>query len=126
MAKVAFELEFIVRSSPTILYEFVVTPTNLAQWFCEKCDSNGDLYTFKWKGQEDKAYLIDNLEDKLVAFQWVGTEDDEEFFEFAIQKNEISGDTVLVITDFAEPNEVEDMKMWWEDQIVKLKKMIGG
>lgn len=125
MAKVAFELEYIIRSSPTILYEFIVTPTNLAQWFCEKCDSNIDLYTFKWKGHEEKAYLIDDIEDKLVAFQWEGA-DDEEFFEFSIQKNEISGDTVLVITDFAEKSEVDDMKMWWDEQINKLKKMIGG
>lgn len=126
MAKEAFEMEYIVRSSPTILYEFIVTPTNLAQWFCEKCDSNGDLYTFKWKGFEEKAYLIDDIEDKLVAFQWESAEDDEEFFEFSIEKNEISGDTVLVITDFAEKNEIEDMKMWWDEQILKLKKMIGG
>lgn len=125
MAKVAFEMEYIIRSSPTILYEFIVTPTNLAQWFCEKCDSNIDLYTFKWKGYEEKAYLIDDIEDKLVAFQWENAED-EEFFEFSIQKNEISRDTVLVITDFAEKSEVEDMKLWWDEQIVKLKKMIGG
>ena len=123
MAKVAFELEYIIRSSPTILYEFIVTPTNLAQWFCEKCDSNVDLYTFKWKGYEEKAYLIDDIEDKLVAFQWENA-GDEEFFEFSIQKNEISGDTVLVITDFAEKNEIDDMKMWWDEQILKLKKMI--
>jgi uncharacterized protein YndB with AHSA1/START domain len=125
MAKVDFEIEFIVRSSPTILYEFLVVPTNLSQWFCEKCDATNDVYTFKWKGYEEKATLIDDLENKLVAFQWEGS-DEEEYFEFSIEKNEISGDTVLIITDFAEENEVDDMRMWWAEQLKNLKKSIGG
>jgi hypothetical protein len=78
-----------------------------------------------WSGYSERAILIDDIEEELVAYQWKNADEDE-FFEFAIQVNEISGDTVLIITDFAEDNEVEDQKMWWENQIVKLKRAMGS
>jgi hypothetical protein len=84
-----------------------------------------DQYNFIWKGYSEKAILIDDIEEQLVAYHWENSEDDE-FFEFAIQVNEISEDTILTINDFAEPNEVEDQKMWWDNQIQKLIRVMGG
>jgi hypothetical protein len=78
-----------------------------------------------WKGYKENATLIDDIEEELVAYQWENSENDE-FFEFAIQQNEISGDTVLIITDFADANEIEDQKMWWENQVVKLQRAMGS
>ncbi len=125
MAKTAFEIDFIIKSSPKILYDFIKQPTHLSQWFCERCDTKGEEYIFMWSGYSERAILIDDIEEELVAYQWKNADEDE-FFEFAIQVNEISGDTVLIITDFAEDNEVEDQKMWWENQIVKLKRAMGS
>jgi hypothetical protein len=84
-----------------------------------------DQYNFIWKGYSEKAILIDDIEEQLVAYHWENSDDDE-FFEFAIQVNEISEDTILTINDFAEPNEVEDQKMWWDNQIQKLIRVMGG
>lgn len=125
MAKVVFEIDYILRTSPKILYDFVKSPTHLSQWFCDKCDNAGDEYKFMWKGYTEKAVLIDDIEEELVAYHWENTDEDE-FFEFAIQLNEISGDTVLIINDFAEQSEVEDQKLWWDNQIQKLTRAIGG
>jgi hypothetical protein len=125
MAKEIFEIDYIIKTSPRILYDFVKLPTHLSQWFCERCDNKGDEYTFMWKGYKENATLIDDIEEELVAFQWENSENDE-FFEFAIQQNEISGDTVLIITDFADANELEDQKLWWENQVVKLQRAMGS
>lgn len=77
------------------------------------------------KGYSEKAILIDDIEEELVAYHWENSEDDE-FFEFAIHVNEISEDTILTINDFAESNEIEDQKMWWDNQIQKLIRVMGG
>jgi uncharacterized protein YndB with AHSA1/START domain len=125
MAKEVFEIDYVLKASPRILYDFVKQPTHLAQWFCDKCESNLDQYNFIWKGYSEKAILIDDIEEQLVAYHWENSDDDE-FFEFAIQVNEISEDTILTINDFAEPNEVEDQKIWWDNQIQKLIRVMGG
>ncbi len=126
MARTKYTCEFMVRSSPAILYNFLTSASSLAQWFCDTCDVNGDVYTFGWDGFEENAVLEDADEDKYVKYSWEDSEYPDEFFEFAIYKSEISNDTVLTITDFADAADVEDQKLLWESQIETLSKRIGA
>ena len=50
----------------------------------------------------------------------------DEYFEFSIKKSDISQDTILTITDFADPKEMKDQQLLWDSQIKSLKKHIGG
>jgi uncharacterized protein YndB with AHSA1/START domain len=125
MARQQFQLEYIIRSSPTILHNFLVSPNGLAQWFSDTCDVNEDEYSFGWEGFIEKATLLENHEGELVRYQWVES-DPKEYFEFKIQKSEVSNDTVLLVTDFAEDYDVEDQKLLWDNQIKMLIQQIGG
>ncbi len=120
-----FELEYIIKSSPAILYGFLTTPAGLTQWFADAVDINGDTYTFVWHGAPEDAELIEDIENELVRFRWSYAEDDE-YFEFRIDKSEVSGDTILYITDFAEDADLEDQKILWDSQIANLTKRVGG
>ncbi len=51
---------------------------------------------------------------------------DDSYFEFRIQVDEITKDVSLMVTDFAEEDEVEEAKMLWENQIDELKHTIGA
>jgi len=125
MARTKYTTEFMVRSSPAILYNFLTSSSSLAQWFCDTCDVNGDVYTFGWDGFEENAILEDTDEDRYVKYRWEDAEEGE-FFEFEIYKSKISNDTVLSITDFAEEDDVEDQIKLWESQIDTLSKRIGA
>ena len=120
-----FEMEFSVKSSPSILYDFLTTPSGLAQWFADDVDINENECSFVWEGAEDIAYIIDSEEDVFVRYRWE-YQNEEEYFEFRIGKSEITRDTILYITDFAEDFEIEDQKLLWENQVKKLKQQIGG
>jgi uncharacterized protein YndB with AHSA1/START domain len=126
MAKTKYTSEFMVRSSPAILYNFLTSASSLAQWFCDTCDINGDVYTFGWDGYEENAVLEETEDDKYVKYSWEDADDPDEYFEFKIYKSEISNDTVLTITDFAEKEDVDDQKLLWESQIDTLSKRIGA
>ena len=126
MARTKYTCEFMVRSSPAILYNFLTSASSLAQWFCDTCDVNGDVYTFGWDGFEENAILEDTDEDRYVKYSWEDSEYPDEFFEFEIYKSEISNDTVLTITDFADADDVEDQRLLWESQIETLSKRIGA
>ncbi len=125
MSKVKYSTEVMLRSSPAILYNFLTSPSSLAQWFCDNCDMNGDIYTFEWDGFEEEAILEESDEDRYVRYHWVDSDKDE-FFSFEISKSEISNDTVLTITDFAEEDEIDDQILLWESQIDTLSKRIGA
>jgi uncharacterized protein YndB with AHSA1/START domain len=120
-----YKLEYIIKSSPTILYGFLTTPAGLTQWFADEVDINGDTYTFVWNDSPEEADLIEDIENELVRFRW-DYSDPDEYFEFRIEKSEVTGDTILYITDFAEDSDAEDQRILWDSQIANLIKRLGG
>ena len=60
------------------------TPEGLGEWFAEKVNVEGDLFSFFWNGTETKARLAAMKENKLVRFEWLDEENEEENY-FRIQ-----------------------------------------
>lgn len=127
MDRVKYNLEFIFRASPTILYNFITTPSCLVRWFCDEVDiTPGGKYTFFWSGSDEVAEVIESEPGEFIRFQWEDADDDDEYLEFKMEKSPVTGETILLITDFADDDEVEDQKQLWETQIEKLRTETGG
>ncbi len=120
-----YSLEYTIKSSPSILYEFLSTPSGLSQWFADRVDSFQNQFTFSWDNSGQKAKVLAQHENDLIRFQWADS-NKEEYFEFKIMTTEITGDTVLLITDFANPKEMKDTQRLWDSQVHELKKRLGG
>jgi uncharacterized protein YndB with AHSA1/START domain len=115
-----------VRCSPNILFEFLSTASGLQEWFADKVDEWENVFSFSWNGGvPDKAELLDQEADKFIRFKWLHSEKNE-YFEFSIEKTEISNQTILIIKDFAEKNEIKDQSRLWEYQIKELFHRVGG
>ena len=127
MNKVKFELEIPIHASPHMLYQYISSPSNLQEWFADKVNSRGKLYSFIWDGEEEKAELITKKSDERIRFKWLESEGDDSFFEIKIQVDALTKDVSLIITDFADDeDEVEESKQLWENQIDELKHTIGA
>lgn len=121
-----FEMEFVVHSSAEMLYEFLSTASGLSEWFCDDLNIRNGIYTFIWDDQMQQARLLKTLDLQLVRFQWVDKIDGS-FFEFRIQRDELTNDISLIITDFADTaSERESSKLLWQSQIEKLMHVIGS
>ena len=125
MARKKFTLEYVVRSSPAILFEFLSQTDNLAQWFAEYCDSQGDIFIFGWSGAFQRARQEIIVDEEFVKYHWEETNKDE-YFSFRVYKSEISNDTVLEITDFAEPKDIKEQTFLWDKQVEDLKRALGA
>ena len=119
-------MEFLFKASPAILYKFFTTPSCLVRWFCDEVDIQGESFTFYWSGSAEEAELIEHEEDKRLRFQWEDAEEDGEYFEFSFSKSPVTGETILLITDFCDEDEVDDQKQLWESQMEDLRKETGG
>ena len=86
-----------------------------------------NVFSFSWNGGgvPDKAELLDQEADKFIRLKWLHSEKNE-YFEFSIEKTEISNQTILIIKDFAEKNEIKDQSRLWEYQIKELFHRVGG
>ena len=126
MDKVKFEIEFPIHASPNMLYQLFSTPSGLEEWFADKANSRGKIITFFWDDSEEQALIVLKKNGERARYKWMESEGDESYFEFKIQVDEITKDVSLIITDFAEEDEIEESKMLWENQIDELKHGIGA
>jgi uncharacterized protein YndB with AHSA1/START domain len=122
--KVKYEVEFVIKSSPKLLYGYLSTPSGLSNWFAN-VNSRGEIYTFIWDGAEEQAKLISKKMNQFIKFQWLEDEEDT-YFEFKIQIDELTKDVALIITDFAEEDEIENSKLLWESQVDELHGVLGA
>ncbi len=120
-----FELEYNLNCSPKVLFSRLSTPEGLGEWFADQVNVDGDLFTFLWNSSESKARLSAIKENKLVRFEWLGMDNDSNFFEFRINMEELTNELALIITDFAESEEKEDSIYLWDSQINDLKRALG-
>lgn len=126
--KEKFEMEFVIQASPSLIYQYISTPSGLSEWFADNVNSRGELFTFIWDGSEEQAKLLSKKSGERVKFRWLvdDEEDSNYYYEIRIQVDEITKDVSLMITDFAEEDEIDEAKMLWDNQISSLKQVLGS
>ena len=126
--KTKYELEFVIQSSPQLLYQYISTPSGLSEWFADNVNSRGELFTFIWDDSEEEAKLVSKKSGERVKFRWIADEEDghDYFFEMRIQVDEITKDVSLMVSDYSEDDEIDESKMLWENMIGNLKQVLGS
>jgi len=122
-----YTIEYEIKSSPKILYNYLSNASSLEEWFADKVTIREGDFIFHWDGSEQRAKIVNKKDNLLIRYKWV-TDDkkDESYFQFEIQQDEITGDVALIITDFASDDEKEANKLLWNSQIHALMHIIGS
>lgn len=118
-------LEYPFNSSPKVLYTRLSTPGGLSEWFADDVNLRRDTFVFEWDGSEQTAEVVAKKENKYIRFKWVEEEEEDAWFEFRINIDEITKDVALVVTDMIEEGDEEDATELWNTQILELKHVIG-
>ena len=126
--KKEFVIEYDFQSSPQLLYQYLSTPSGLSEWFSDDVNYRGEKYTFFWGETEEYARVLSKKINEKIRYQWITEEDDEEdyFFEFKIEMDEITKDVSLIITDFSDEDELEEAKLLWDSLVSDLKQVLGS
>ena len=125
--KEKIQLEYVINSSPKVLFDHVSTPGGLSKWFADDVNVNGNEYVFIWEGEEQRAVVTGRKMGSYIRFRWKDEddEDDKYFFEFRVVKDDLTGDIVLLITDFADEDEKEEVIELWDSQVEDLMQVLG-
>lgn len=127
MKKEKIHLEYLLSAtSNNILWEAISTPAGLEEWFADKVVSDDKTVEFSWgKSEQRVAEIIAIRAYSFIRFRWKDDEGERSYFEMKMTYNELTHAYVLEVTDFAVPDEVEDMKELWESQIANLRRTCG-
>ena len=124
---IKYSVEFPIKSSVKILFNALSTPSGLSEWFADDVNWKGNNYTFIWDDSVQEAKLLKKINNYLVRFKWIDSEDDDTYFEFKIDIDSITNDVILVITGFSEDEEEKEREInLWNTQIQALMKSIGS
>jgi uncharacterized protein YndB with AHSA1/START domain len=126
MKKERFHIEYVFDKASRInLWESISTPNGLSEWFADKVFVNGKIYTFTWGKHSNDAEIIGMIPGNYIRFHWLDDENPVSFFELRLHKIELTGGTMLEITDFAEIEEKKEAINLWVTQIKALKRNLG-
>jgi hypothetical protein len=121
------QLEFEVRSTPTVLFELISTPSGFSEWYCHDVNVRGDQYTFIWEGGEQEATtLIGRKLGEVIRFRRNDDDDENAWFEFRVKVDPMTNEVALIVTDHARPEEVEATRSLWQSQIASLLRVLGA
>ena len=98
----------------------------MSEWFADDVFQKGDQFVFVWNGTEHDATLLESKVNSYVRFRWNDAEDEEEYFVFNIHVEPLTGDVALIITDFADEDEVADSTELWNKQMDMLHRNLGA
>lgn len=121
--KKKLELEYTINTSPKLLFPRLSNPGGLSEWFADNVTLEGNVYCFVWSGIVQKARQTYLRENNVVRYEWL--DDDNTFFEFRLKTDELTGELALIITDYADDDEKNDVVDLWDNQISRLKHIIG-
>lgn len=120
------QIEFMVRSAPTVLFELISTPSGFSEWYCDDVNVRGDEYTFIWPGEEETTTLIGRKIGEVIRFHRNDDEDENSYFEFRVRIDAMTNEVALIVTDHAWPHEVDATRNLWNTQIANLLRVLGA
>lgn len=126
MKRTEFKIEYQLKTaSLNVLWNSISTPLGLSEWFADGVTVNDSEFTFCWEKNEQTAFLVQTKPNVSVRFQWEEDLNTEFYFELKIVVLEVTGELALIITDFAEIEEKEDLTLLWNKQIEVLCRKTG-
>lgn len=127
MKKNKIHLEFLLNETAKhVLWMAISSGSGLENWFAEKVQVNGKMFTFKWDGNEERsAEMVASRVYSFIRFHWIDDEDSHYYFEIRMSQNDMTNSYVLEINDFASEDEAEDLKELWTSQVIKMRRVWG-
>lgn len=126
---VTIERELRSRTA-SIIWKLISTPEGLSRWIAEEVKQEGETLVFTWgkPGQEyetRQARILQSVKHQLIRFRWEDEVNPEACTEIAMSRNDITDDLALVITDYAEPDDMQAMAAMWNHDLDRLQHKTG-
>jgi len=127
-AKEKFEIEYLLKTSVKALDNMFTSPSGLSEWFADDVNIKNDIYTFIWDGAEEEARMLSKKNNARIKWKWLEDEEDgiDSYFELRYETDPMTKAVVLIVIDYAESDEIDEAKYLWENQINKLKRVLGA
>ncbi len=113
------------KAKAELLYTYLSIPYNLTTWFAKEVNIEGNVYHVSWGFAGEHIKEKKSAFKKYIIYEWIDREGNEEL-SFELTTDEVTGGTMLVVSDYDDADQEDESRMWWENTINKLKRTVGG
>ena len=130
MGKQKIDIEYpLATKSPAIIWEQISSAHGLERWFADHVNEEDGMFTFTWGEpwtEQDirEAHVLESVVNDHIRLKW-DEEDDDTYFEMRIAKSDLTHQLNLLITDFADDDDVDGLKILWESMLDRLHRASG-
>ncbi len=130
MGKQKIDIEYpLAIKSPALIWEQISSAHGLERWFADHVNEEDGMFTFTWGEpwtEQDvrEAHVLESVVNDHIRMKW-DEEDDDSYFEMRIAKSDLTHQLNLLITDFAEDDDVDGLKILWESMLDRLHMASG-
>ena len=130
MGKQKIDIEYpLAIKSPALIWEQISSAHGLERWFADHVNEENGVFTFTWGEpwtEQDirEAHVLESVVNDHIRMKW-DEEDDDSYFEMRIDKSDLTHQLNLLITDFAEDDDVDGLKILWESMLDRLHRASG-
>lgn len=126
MGKEKIEMDHGFRStSVSVLWNYISTAGGLELWFADEVRQSGPRrFAFVWGGAEQQAALVASRVGHYMRFRW-DDDPDRVCWELRIEVSDLTGETELHVTDWASPDEADELRELWNGSVGALSRMLG-
>lgn len=130
--KQTINLEYSIKVSPALLFEYLSEPFRMQEWFADEVESrdHGSTYVFKWKDSGEMLttrLALKDVANKIIRFKVIDPQGLEDWYMgFSIVITPLSKETILIVEDSVENDSREIQQQLWDFQIKKLMHILGN
>ena len=131
MGKERIDIEYpLTAKSPNIVWEQISSAHGLERWIADYVSEEDGTFTFTWGErwtQQDirRAYLIEYVKYDHIRLKWDEDEDEDAYWEMSISRSDLTGHLSLHIVDFANAEDVDDLRSLWDGNLERLHRASG-
>ena len=134
MGKQRIDIEYpLTTKSHNIVWDLISTAHGLERWLADRVEESDGEYIFTWGEpwtQQDvrKAQLIEYVKYSNIRLKWeedYAEGDEDSYWEIRVGQSELTRHLTLMITDFAEDDEADSLRILWESNLEKLHRASG-
>ena len=127
--KVTLEYE-LNTSSSNVVWNLISTLDGLSSWLADNIEQNGDVITFTWgevwtHHEIRSAKIISMEKNRFIRMKWDDDEEDDDYWEMRIEQSKETDDYLLLITDFADNDDVDGIKDIWNNNMNRMHQASG-
>lgn len=131
MDKMKIRIERELQSkSPNIIWPLLSTPEGLAKWLADDVKREDGVLVFTWGSlwshhEVRKACVLEKKDYEYIRFRWCDDAHEDTFWELRMEKSDLTGDYVLIITDFAIDGDMSTIEDIWDANMEELHRTTG-